>query len=166
MDEGLLGWIEERIGYHVKSFQRWYRRIKLQDWTLALDQVGQGQVDSNGNCTIRVYANKTQRRIVIGRIILWADGVTPNNPHNAGNNEWAAIYGGPGNPNPPKTFLPLSKNGQMFPNEADYSGHNALRFDSNEDVYFVLTGSSLTANTNVSVRIFGGLEPTSDDLDF
>lgn len=164
--DNLLNEIRDWVDNHVYHLKKWYKKIKLSEWTLTLDQSGTGIVDASGNCTIRVYENITRRRLVVGRIVVLAVGVTPAAPHLAGGSEWAGIFSGAGaNLLNMKDFIPTASGGQMFPQVAEYSGHNALRFGGNEDIYFELRGSTLTANTQIVVHAVGAMEPTDTDYD-
>lgn len=138
----------------------------MQSMIISLIGSNTALVDANGNCSVNIYSNKTGRKLVIGRVVLNASGTTPASPHTAAAGEWAGTFGGPGALLPSmRDILPRTPGGQMFPQLAEYSGHNALRFNDGEDVYFELRGSTLAAGTQITASIYGILEPTSSDYD-
>lgn len=119
------------------------------------------KTDGNGACTLAIYKNTTQRHLVIGRVILFADGYTPAVPYSN-----AAAYGylfTGQNLSVGAIFdmLPSSAGAQMLPNVAEYSGLNGIRLKNNEVLSFALVGGPV--NTNITGTIFGFLEPTTAD---
>lgn len=154
---------------HDSVLEKWYKRycerqkkIDLLHYTLRIDGLGNSaQTDANGNLTMIVYQNTIQRNLVIGRIMVWADGYTPAAPYsNAAS--WFAIQAGHGSGNL-KDYGPYSPGAPFMPNIADYSGINGLRFSKSEPIIFAL--HSGPASTNITVRIFGFAEPSASDYE-
>lgn len=142
-----------------------YRQLKSARGQVAspLVEGNNFKLDSSGNGDFFVYLNQTGKHLEIGRVIILADGYTPASAWNGG---YLYLYTGIKSGSAPNfssifDYLPASPGGQVFPNVAEYSGHNAIRLKQNETLSCYISGGP--ANTNIYVGFFGFLEPTTSD---
>lgn len=151
--------VAEKI--HNKLTRKLHRAFNSQRVTTYVVSSQNNRSDSSGDVDFAIYANTTGKHLVIGRVVLWADGYDPSNPFLGG---YLAIYSGRQfNAAAVFDMAPDSAGGQLLPNVASYGGHNALRLRQNEILSLHMVGGP--TNTNVTGTIFGFLEPTDSDYD-
>ena len=154
---------------HTRFWQR-YRQHKAKEITVWTVQSNVGVTDANGNLTVPIYKNTSGKHLAIGRIFLNAVNPATKSPYTGATtytnaNAYAWFFTGDpqmgANQLEIFDFLPNSPDGQMFPQVAEYSGHNALRLKKNETFSMQLVSGP--ASSQVFASIFGYLEPTATD---
>lgn len=141
--------------FHERYWKRHRQELDIARKFLPIVQAQNAKTDGNGNLDLKVWQNTLGRTVLIGRVIVWADGYSPSNPFSGG---WGAIYSGGGGSNTFDgaavwDFFPYTQGGQILPNVAEYSGHNAIPVRENET--FALHLVSGPVSTNVTCIIYG-----------
>lgn len=117
--------------------------------------------DGSGNVVAPngfVYTVPVGKNLLMQRLIIWADGVTPRAPMNVG--WWALLKEGPQfNVGEIVEFGPQQGQTQSIPFFDDFGLHNAPRVPGGSDLFFY--GQTLTAGVNISVTFQGLLVPVS-----
>lgn len=153
--EKLAGNVYDKLRKHLRGV------VNSQKVTTYIVSSKNGSTDANGNLDLPIFNNTSGKHVVIGRVLLWADGYTPAAPFSGG---WLALYSGQGfSPSDIFDMLPQNSGGQLLPNVASYSGHNALRLRMNESLSLHITSGPVS--TNITGTVFGFLEPTDSDFD-
>ncbi len=151
---------------HQQGLWHRYKRWKLSQYDIPVsDMAASGATDADGNLTLKIYDNHTQRDLVIAALYLWADGYTPASAFVGASDTWCGLFPDSNmSPANAKDLLPTSPQGQVFPQIARYNKHNAPRFKSGENVWFNMVEGP--ASTNITVRFDGWLKPagTNEDL--
>lgn len=158
-----LAEVTDRIaeGIHKKMLPHLHRFANAQRVTTYVVSSANGKTDSSGNLDLPIYPNTSGKHVVIGRVLLWADGYNPGTPFSGG---WLTLYIGAGfNPLDVFDMLPVASGGQLLPNVVSYSGHNAIRLRTNDTLSLHIVGGP--TSTNVSGTVYGFLEPTDSDFD-
>lgn len=130
-------------------------RESLRDHAETIWEGASGKTGNNGNLSLEVYKVPAGKRLILERVILWADGFTPASPSSVG---WIGIFHGPGqNIGQLADFQPQTSGAQVFPGLAEYNHNNAPRFKGGESMYAEFF--AVVASTNVSVLFQGKLVP-------
>lgn len=144
-----------------KKFWNRHRLERQAEITYPVTSSFNKKLDVSGNGDIQIYENTTGRHLVIGRIVLWADGYTPAVPYSGG---WAVLMTGQQfNAAAIFDMLPTAAGGEVFPNLSEYSGYNALRLKQNETLSLHVVSGPIS--TNITGTMYGFLEPISSDWD-
>lgn len=162
----LLDDLEEFVNKVQTKFWKRYRQHQYRGLTTPIVATASGNTDSSGNLKLNIYVNTTGKHLVVGRLTVWDATHTPANVFT---NASGYAYFQTGDSSSldlaqVMDFLPNSPNGQMIPNVAEYSGHNAYRLKQNETLAMVMVGGPVSLN--VGVTMWGFLEPTWSDYDF
>lgn len=118
------------------------------------------QTDASGNCNAFVYSIPVGKKLLLQRLIVWADGATnPHTPSTLG--WWALLAEGPnfmvGNI---LEYAPQPQQTTVLPFINDYGYHDAPIWHGGSDMYFY--GSTLVVSTNISVNFQGLLVPENE----
>lgn len=140
---------------HDDYWKRYDRRTS-DSFIWPLEQQGTNHLtDASGSADFVIWQNKTNKTVLIGRVLLFADGYTPATPYSSG---YAYLYRG-------TTFallnafdfVPNAPGEQVFPNVAEYSSRNALRLRNNDSLSLYVNGGPVS--TNLSAFIYGEVLP-------
>lgn len=124
---------------------------------LRLDAPFSGVTDNTGALNLRIYQNAPQRRAVIGRVMIWAQGYTPVAPF-SGTGFWYGIFGDPNqSPGSLRDFQPYQNATAYLPNVAAYSDKDCPVFGIGEDIYLAMVAGP--ASKTIFGRVIGVLEP-------
>lgn len=124
------------------------------------EQIWEGNnfaTDGAGNANAFIYSVPVGKKLVLQRLVIWADGSTPRTSSAVG--WWALLAEGPnfmaGNV---LEFAPQVQQTQALPFINDYGFHDAPIWQGGSDVWFY--GQALVASTNLSVNFQALLVPT------
>lgn len=148
------------IGDHF--FNR-YKRYQNACRTIPFEMPFNSKTDTSGNLELTIFTNKNSRSIVIGRLVIWADGYTPAAPYSNADG-WMGIYSNPGkNPASLRDYAPYVDGQQFLPNVARYSTQDALRFRESESCVLAVYGGP--PSTNITGVAVGFQEPLASEMD-
>ncbi len=117
--------------------------------------------DASGNVVAPngfVYTVPVGKKLLMQRLIVWADGSTPRTPMNVG--WWALLKEGPQfNVGEIVEFSPSQGLTQTIPFFDDFGLHDSPRVPGGSDIFFY--GQALTPSVNISVTFQGLLIPVT-----
>jgi hypothetical protein len=168
--EPVENWIEKAVDHFFHRGTQLVKKYKSQTVILPLTVGTNFSLDANGSADEIIYRNTTGKYVVIGRLIVMGSSsarvaYTPAAPSSGG---YGYVYKGVKSGAAPNAtavldIWPSSVGGQLIPQLAEYSGHNALRMRENENLSVYISGGP--ASGIVAISLFGFLEPTDSDYD-
>lgn len=138
-----------------------YKKVATEARIWNLEQQGANfLLDADGNGTFPIWQNKTGREARLSRLVLQADGFTPQTVWSSG---YLYVFKGTAFSNVAVLdFLPNAPGEQIFPNIADYSEWDQPILGQNETLSVNVVGGP--ASVNCSMFIYGRLMPDVAEL--
>ena len=132
-------------------------RESLRDQSEIMWEGNNFSTDGTGNANALIYSVPVGKKLLLQRLIVWADGATnPHTPSTLG--WWALLAEGPGfMVGNVLEYAPQPQQTTVLPFINDYGYHDAPVWKGGSDMYFY--GSTLVVSTNISVNFQGLLIP-------
>lgn len=149
--------LEQKIAGHFDRVVSAVKSKNIEQFPFRLAAQGRTDAAGNGEFAMQSSLPSGGKSIIVGRIILIADGYTPSAPFVGAvgaNGTWLGIFHGRGqNLGAMDDFLPYNNQALLLPSVASYGGHNALVFQRGDDIWIGLHNGP--ANTNVTAIFVG-----------